>query len=303
MSQPAATAWTGKTRGGRFGNWWFLFLIRRVGLWPAYLWLVPVAAYFTIASPSNYRHSRHYLRRVLGPQPFWKWPLLVYRHFYSQGINLIDRIAVIMGKSKIECDFAGEPEVLRALAENRGVILLAAHVGSWDVGGHLIARHGRPVNLVVLEREAEHIRRLFAEALRGKKFNILTATDDPLRSVPIVAALRRGELVALHGDRALGAAAVTLPFLGAPARFPVGPYILAAVTGAPIIHVFAMREKLGRYRFLSFPAQHIPRERGPGQDAILRDCAAEYVAHLTTVVKQYPFQWYNFYPFWDENTV
>jgi len=64
-----------------------------------------------------------------------------------------------------------------------------------------------------------------------------------------------------------------------------------------------MREKLGRYRFLSFPAQHVPRERGPGQDAILRDCAAEYVAHLTTVVKQYPFQWYNFYPFWDENTV
>lgn len=298
---PAAVRWTGRSRGGRFGNWWFLLLIRHLGLWPAYVWLAPVAVYFTLASPAAFRSSVAYLRRCLGPQPCWRWPFLVYRHFLSQGVTLLDRAAVIMGRSRIECVFDGEEQIVRAIAEGRGVILLAAHVGSWEIGGHLLARHGRPVNLVVLEREAEGIRQLHAEALRAKRFQVLTATDDPLRVVPIVAALRRGELVALHGDRVFGGASATIPFLGAPAAFPVGAYLLAAATGAPIVHAFAVRERLGHYRFLSFPLQHVPRRRGPEQAALLEACARDYAAHLTEVLKRHPFQWYNFYPFWAED--
>ncbi|HVM60827.1 MAG TPA: hypothetical protein VMV72_08170 [Verrucomicrobiae bacterium] len=302
MSGSSATAWTGKTRGGRFGNWWFLMLLRRFGLWPAYVWLVFVAAWFTLFAGQERRASRQYLERLLGPQPLWKWPGLVYHHFYSMGVSLLDRAAVIIGRARMQFDFADEAEVLRALAEERGVILVAAHAGSWELGGHLMARHGRPVNLVVLEREEQRLRQMFDEALRAKKFNILTANDDPLRSIPIVAALRRGELVALHGDRTFGSdATVRLPFLGEPASFPTGPYLLAAATGAPIIHVFAMRTKLRHYRFIAFPARHVPRERGPAQQTVLRECVAEYVDHLTTVLKQYPFQWYNFYPFWNDN--
>ncbi len=298
VASGAAVRWTGRSRGGRFGNWWFLQLIRRFGLWPAYLWLAPVAAYFTLASPGSYRSSVDYLRRVLGPRPFWMWPFLVYRHFVSQGISLLDRAAVIMGRSRIRCTFDGEARVREAMAEERGVILLAAHVGSWEIGGHLLARHGRPVNVIVLERDAENIRQLHADALRAKRFQILTATDDPLRSVAIVAALRRGELVAMHGDRVFGGASMTAPFLGSPAAFPVGAYMLAAATGAPILHVFAVRERLGHYRFLGFPVQHVPRRRGAEQAAILEACVRDYVAHVESVVKQYPFQWYNFYPFW-----
>jgi predicted LPLAT superfamily acyltransferase len=219
------------------------------------------------------------------------------------GVTLLDRLAVIMGRATMEFEFAGEAEVLRAMAENRGVILLTAHVGSWELGGHVIARHGRPVNLVVLEREEQRIRQMFDAALRARKFNILTTSDDPLRSIPIVAALRRGEIVALHGDRTFGReAAVEVPFLGVPARFPTGPYLLAAATGAPIIPVFALRTRLRHYRFISFPAQYVRHERGPAQAAAVRACVAAYVAHLTTVVQQYPEQWYNFYPFWDETT-
>ena len=171
------------------------------------------------------------------------------------------------------------------------------------MSGHVIARYGRPVNLIVVEREEQRIRQMFDEALRAKKFNILTASNDPLRSIPIIAALRQGEIVALHGDRTFGSSAtVRIPFLGLPATFPVGAYLLAAATGAPVTQGFAMRVKLRHYRFLSFPAQHVPRERGPAQQAILRECAEQYAANLTSVLKQYPFQWYNFYPFWDENT-
>ena len=104
----APPAWSGRTRGGYWGNWFFVQLIRRLGVRWAYGLLIFVAAYFTFANPSGYRCSRDFLRRVLGPQPFWKWPLLVYRHFFSFGITLLDRLAVIMSRTKITCTHEGE---------------------------------------------------------------------------------------------------------------------------------------------------------------------------------------------------
>ena len=91
---------------------------------------------------------------------------------------------------------------------------MGAHLGSWEMGGHLLGRHGKRVNFVVLEREEEQVRRLFQKALRDKQFNVLTASDDPFRSIPIMAALRRGEIVALHGDRSFGGSDLAAPFLG-----------------------------------------------------------------------------------------
>ena len=292
-------AWTGRTRGGYFGNWFFVQLIRVAGLRAAYVWLVPVAAYFTVSSPRAFRSSVEYFRRLSGPRPFWLWPVWVYRHFYSFGVTLLDRLALIMGRSRMQCRFEGEASFRESLDRGQGIILLGAHVGNWEMAAHLLGRLGKPVNLIVLEREEASIRRLFDQALQSRMFHILTADKSPLRAIPILAALRRGEMVALLGDRSFGGAETPVPFLGGTARFPVGPYYLAAATGAPLFQVFAMREKPGTYRCFSFPAQSVSRDvLRPDSDA-LRCLVREYAQRLETVVRQYPFQWYNFYPFWD----
>ena len=111
------------------------------------------------------------------------------------------------------------------------------------------------------------------------------------------ARLGAGDVVALHGDRAFGGEALEAPFLGSPAGFPIGPYLLASVAGAPVFQTFAMREGIGRYRFFCFPAQRVPRLRRT-DTAALRTLVETYVQRLETVVRQYPFQWYNFFPFW-----
>jgi predicted LPLAT superfamily acyltransferase len=296
----ATPAWSGRTRGGYLGNWCFVQIIRRLGVRWAYGLLIFVAAYFTLCNPSGYRCSKDFLRRVLGSQPFWKWPLLVYCHFFSFGVTLLDRLAVIMGRAKIECTHEGEFLFKDYLDRGRGVILLGAHVGSWEIGGHLLGRFGKPVNVVVLEKDEARLRQLFGQALAAKQFNLIATDGHPLRSIPISAALRRGEIVCLLGDRSFGGADVRTPFLGSPARFPVGPYLLAAVSSAPIFQTFVVREKIGHYRFFSFPAKFIPREILRAGTEALQPHVAEYVARLAGVAKQYPFQWFNIYPFWDE---
>lgn len=295
-----APRWSGRTRGGYFGNWFFLQLIRLFGPWPAYVWLVPVAAYFAVASPQAYRCSLDFLQRVFGPQPFWKRPLLVYRHFFSFGMALVDRVAVLTGRGEIQCHVEDAVTVQTTLAQGQGLLLVGSHFGGGEIGGQLLGDTGRPVNLVVLERDEARIRSLFARALEAKRFRVLTTDNHPLRSVPIVAALRRGEIVTLTGDRAFGGADLSVPFLGGTARFPTGPYLLAAFSGAPIFQGFAVREKVGRYRLFSFPPKHVGREVLRAGPEALRPHVAQFAAQLESVARQYPFQWFNLYPFWED---
>jgi predicted LPLAT superfamily acyltransferase len=294
-----AAGWSGRTRGGYFGNWFFVQLIRLGGLRVAYLWLHFVVAYFVLAAPAAYRSSVQYLRRVLGPQSSWKWPVLVYRHFYSMGVTLLDRLAMLMGCSRLECRIEGEAEFKAALDQGKGILLLGAHVGSWEIGGQLLSRLGKPVNLVVLEKEVTQVRGLFDRAMEERQFRLLTTDEHPLRSIPIMAALKRGEIVALHGDRSFGGADLMVSFLGDPARFPVGAYQLAAFSGAPIFQGFAVRERMGQYRLFTFPPKYVSREMRRAALEMWQAHVAEYAANLESVVRRYPFQWYNFYPFWE----
>jgi predicted LPLAT superfamily acyltransferase len=72
------------------------------------------------------------------------------------------------------------------------------------------------------------------------------------------------------------------------------------VSGAPIFQTFVVRERPGHYRFFSSPARFIPREILRAGTEALQPYVAEYAARLAEVAGQYPFQWFNIYPFWDE---
>ena len=77
-------------------------------------------------------------------------------------------------------------------------------------------------------------------------------------------------------------------------------YVLAAIAGAPLVHVFNLREPDGHYRFFAFPPQRPKLPPHNQRDAYLRDCAERFARDLETMLKRDPLQWYNFFPFWDQ---
>jgi predicted LPLAT superfamily acyltransferase len=133
------------------------------------------------------------------------------------------------------------------------------------------------------------------------KFRLLPLTGEATDAIPLVAALRRGEIVAMLGDRAYGSPAASIPFLGGIASFPIGAYVMAAIAGAPLMHVFNLREPGQRYRLFGFPPQRPEMPPRTQRDAYLCDCAARFAGDLESVLKRDPLQWYNFYPFWEED--
>ena len=298
-SQSGHWSGTGQLRGGRWGIWFFITALRVLGLRITYALLPPPAAYFSFASP-DVPATMDYHRRVFGNVPWWKRRWLVFRHFLSFGMAIIDRTAILAGQTRhFSFSFDGEHHVHEALAKGHGVVLLTAHLGNWEAAGQLLSRLDVPVNVTGLDKEASDIRSLLSGASRAK-FRLIPLTGSPTDAIPLVAALRRGEVVAMLGDRLYGGPSAHVPFLGGTAKFPVGPYVLASIAGAPLVHVFSLREPGGRYRFFGSTPQYPVMPARNQRDAYLRECAERFAEELEVILKRDPLQWYNFYPFWDQ---
>jgi lauroyl/myristoyl acyltransferase len=171
------------------------------------------------------------------------------------------------------------------------VVSLTAHVGNWDMAGRLLAgKSGRPTNVVVAVEEVRALESWLRRDGDGVRF---VARAQPTVSLALLGALRRGEVVAMQGDRALGSRGdVLVAFFGRPAPFPVGPFRLARAAGVPVVPAFCTLEPGRRYAVTVLP----PLTIGAGEEeAGLRT----WVGALERLVQERPTQWFNFFDVWD----
>lgn len=185
----------------------------------------------------------------------------------------------------------GKVEGVERLARlTGGLISMTAHVGNWELAGRLLAgRTARTTRVVVAEEEARELERWVRRAGDGLRF---VTRSRPTISLELVAALRRGEVVAVQGDRALGTRGdVMIPFLGRPAPFPLGPFLLARAVGVPLVPAFCLLDS--NYRYAVKVAEPLTVARGGEEDA-----ARAWVAVLEDVVRERPTQWFNFFDIW-----
>jgi len=193
-----------------------------------------------------------------------------------------------------------EPDpVQQALADGRGVVVLTGHIGSWDIAAKALRDLGRPVN-VVMAHEINATSQDFVRSAREHAGMRLVLSDTSVfSSLGLVSALRRNEIVAIQLDRAFGAGGVRmLPFLGAPAPFSSGPFVLARLARAPVVPVFVPRLGPRHYHIQAGQRIDVPREaRDP---AVLDRVMSEAVRQLEDVVRSHPTQWFQFAPFWPD---
>lgn len=291
--------WTaGRTRGGRFGIPFFALLCRlgRPGLLLIPWCLAWVALWFLVAAPAARRASFELARRLgRRPLPF------AWRHFYAYGRLLVERMLLLHGREDLfELEVVGEEEIRAALAQGKGAVLVAAHLGSWEAMGHLLQRRlGAPVTVVMSDAVAPAPGGAQAALEAGRDYRALVTDGSPAAAAGIMAALEQGHLVGMMGDRAYAGRTVSLPFLGGRASFPVGPYAVAAAAGAPLLHVHAVRTGRRRYRFQAWPQGPLVWSGRAGREADLTRWAGAYAARLEEALRAHPDQWGNFYPFWD----
>ena len=192
----------------------------------------------------------------------------------------------------------GYSRIVEARLRGKGVMLLTAHLGNWEIGGLMLAQVKQPIHVVLVpdifpgvERER---RRLHAAS--GVVEIRVDGTFVP--TLAVLRALNGNGIVAMQGDRDFDNTGVPVPFFGREAFFPRGPLRVAMASGATVLPAFIVRVPDGRYRAMIEEPLEI--RTGADRDAALAANLRGYVAILERYVRQYPEQWYCFYPFWDD---
>jgi predicted LPLAT superfamily acyltransferase len=273
--------------------------------------LMPVVLYFYLSSRQARGASRDYLARVydmsegeksLGRQPDWRSGIW---HFYEFGQSILDKIAAWVGDIKLEEIVFENSEVFDKLArEGRGAVLIGSHLGNMEVCRALSRRH-RDLKLHVLvhTKHSENFNRVIQEASPDSGVSLIQTTDvGPGTAMLLKDGVDEGNLVVLVGDRTPQSGAGRngwASFLGKDAPFPQGGYILAALFECPVVLIFCVkRGKRYHITFEPFAEQiELPRRN---RDDALQSYVTKFAKRLEFHTLRAPFQWFNFFDFWNQ---
>jgi KDO2-lipid IV(A) lauroyltransferase len=141
------------------------------------------------------------------------------------------------------------PSETRAVLEDpgRGVIVVSAHLGNWELGACLVALM-KPLLVVVRKLNNPYVDRLVAE--RSHRNRMRTILKDQASGRALLAAIRKGEGVALLVDQHARKGGIMVDFLGHPASTYASPGRLQLASAAPIVACTLIRTGLLHYRFV-----------------------------------------------------
>jgi predicted exporter/predicted LPLAT superfamily acyltransferase len=266
------------------------------------LWVA--ATYFYLSEAERRRHSLAFLRRAHAhkglPPPGW-WD--GQRHYVSFAEKALDAFIAWARPERGSPLTVVNAEPIDALAaRGKGGLLIVSHLGNAELcRARLTTCFSRHIQVLLHSRNAVHYTRIL-RAIRPEvgDHTIQVTEIGPDTAIRLKERIDRGEWIAIAGDRTpvLSNGRVSrVPFLGEPAPFSQGPYILAALMDCPVFLMFCLRDGAGyRVTFEPFAERvDLPRR---DREAALAGYAARYAARLQYYCLQSPREWYNFYDFW-----
>ncbi len=280
--------------------------LRVVGFRGMHLLSYPIAFAIFLFHTRSRKNALRFWRRLRPDSDLCTQYARIWRHFACFGRLLCDRLLVYH-----------RAEEMRLIAPHRfrlresyvpvgsqphiGRIILSAHIGNWALAGRILSRWGGPtINVVKVDLETPAERAVYDGAMGDRAPNVIDPRDPLGATLAIREALLRGETVGMLGDRVFGGqSSVAVSFLGRTARFPTGPFQIAAATGAPIFVCFCLRHGDAAYQFVVDEAWQIrlPANRAQ-RGEVVREAVQRWASRLEQEVRRRPLQWHNFHDVW-----
>lgn len=259
-----------------------------------------IALYFVLFSPKARRSGRAYLRRALGRTPRWADG---YRHVFSFASTVHDRVYLLNDRFDLfDIRIVGGEQVSESLRRQPGALLMGAHLGSFEVLRAVAHTHAHaPVTMLMYEENARKINAILHAINPAAQQDVvgLGRPDSMLRARD---RLEAGSLVGMLADRSLANdSTAECQFLGAPARFPVGPWRMAAMLRRPVFFMAGLYLGGHRYELHFEPLADFSSTERKDRDAAIAAAMQAYADRLGDFCRRAPYNWFNFYDFWDRS--
>jgi predicted LPLAT superfamily acyltransferase len=291
--------WTGMPERGTLTSLRSIgWIATRLGRWPARALLYPITSYFVITARAARRTSYQYLKQVHGNAARW-WH--VFRHFHYFAATILDRVYLLRGEfQRFDLKLRGKEIVHRRMESGKGCILLGSHLGSFEVLRALgVMQRNFPLKVLMHPTHNQNITS-FLDALNPVVASTVISPDRVDTLLTVKESLDAGYFVGTLGDRVSNDGKTTrCQFLGRSAAFPVGPIVLAAMTHCPVILFFGLYRGGNRYEvYFEHFADEITLDRDRRAEDI-QLWMQRYAGRLEHYTRLAPYNWFNFYPFWD----
>ena len=296
-----AAAWTGEKERS---NLWVLRLMRWIALTAgrrrARAFLFPITLYFLVTGGTARREAARYLSRALGRPARLRD---IYRHLYCFAATILDRVYFLQERyGEFELRLNGIEVMDSALSRGEGMLMIGAHLGSFEVLRAVGTGRGVRVATVMYEDNARLINTTLATlAPKTPPHTIVLGRIDAMLSLQ--SWVDSGGIAGLLCDRTLPFSSqrthtLWLPFLGAPARFSDGPFRVAAMLRRPTIFMVGLYHGGNRYELRFMPLADFTGANATNRDAMIRGAMERYVATLESLCREAPYNWFNFFDFW-----
>jgi len=293
-------SWSSRSIGSDWQHQVFYLAIKLGGRRSAYFMLYFVVAYYVLCSPLTRERASYYLLRrfpeSFGLQRLWH----CYKLILEFSKVLVDRAVVgILGPESFDICLDGREELLSLRDENRGMILMTAHVGCWQVAMSALEFLRRPVNMLMRREDGDIDRHYYEHAGIPCPYQIIDPTGYLGGTLEMMGALKQGQIVSVMGDRLLGSdkSNTQVNFLGGQATVPFSAYKIASATGAPIVVFFARKDGPKSYKMQLAKVIRVPQIKGRNAETF-NPFAQEFAKVLEDFSSRYPYQFYNFHDMW-----
>lgn len=276
-----------------------IFLARALPIQVGYVVAIAVSRVYYFFARNDKLALRHNLRVVLGEGASEKTINKLVRRIF---INFAKYLADFFKYTRISEGFIekmveikGEEHIKDALSNGKGAVLLALHIGNWELGGFVVGSLGYPFNSLVLDHEDQRINKFFK---RQREVN-------GAKTIPLGAAvkqcfrvLRGNELLAIVGDKNYTGNGVYVDFFGKKALLPKGAAVFSLKTGSPIIVTVMTRKKGNTFQLkMEKPIHPVPTG---DMEKDVKALMGEYIKVFERTIKAHPEQWYVFKNIWEQ---
>ena len=292
------------------GGIWLLYGIHRLtGRWFFRICLAPVVLVHWLSRPALRAASLQYLRRLHASQHVFAcppgWPQGL-RHVALFAETMLDKLLAMAGRYPLDrVNRHGREAVNRAVSSGAGGIIITAHLGCLELCRTMADSHARlKLNVLVHTRHAQAFNQLLHRLNPAGAVTLIEVSEiGPPMAMLLADKVAAGEFVAIAGDRipVTQSKTVTVGFLGHPAPFPVGAYVLASLLKCPLYLMACVHETRGYGVYFETLAERVVLPRAD-REAALQMQARQFVEALTALLRRAPYDWFNFFPFWDQGS-